>query len=107
MLAIRLAEFGECEHALHHLEAIATQVISSSESVNLGFVANVVELSTDLYYAQESNSSLSGNIDSLDWLENLKRILSSTGNVSKNISIYFKYHCELFYVCENIHFLEL
>lgn len=83
MLAIRLAEFGECEHALCHLEAIATQVISSSGCVNFGFVTNVVDLSTDLYYGQVSNNSLPGNIDTLDWLEDLKRILSSTGNVSK------------------------
>lgn len=83
MLAIRLAEFGECEYALHHLEAIAAQVILSSESVNLGFIANIVDFGTDLYYVQVSNSSLPGNIDTLDWLEDLKRILSSTGNVSK------------------------
>lgn len=83
MLAIRLAEYGECENALHHLEAIATQLISSPELVNLGFVANVVDLSTDLHYTQVSNNNLSGCIDTLDWLEELKRILMSTQNVSK------------------------
>ncbi|XP_003241201.1 protein transport protein Sec16B isoform X1 [Acyrthosiphon pisum] len=80
LLAIRLAEYGECENALHHLEAIATQLISSPELVNLGFVANVVELSTDLHYTQVSNNNLSGCIDALDWLEELKRILTSTQN---------------------------
>lgn len=83
MLAIRLAEYGECEHALHHLEAIAAQVISSPGSVNLGFVANVVELSTDLHFMQLSNNNLPGNVETLDWLENLKHILMSSGNVSK------------------------
>lgn len=83
MLAIRLAEYGECENALHHLEAIATQLISSPELVNLGFVANVVELSTDLYYTLVSNNNLSGCIDALDWLEELKHILMSTQNVRK------------------------
>lgn len=82
MLAVRLAEYGECEHALHHLEAIATQVISSSGSVNLGLIANVVELSTDLHYMQVSNN-LPGNTEILDWLEDLKRILTNTGNVSR------------------------
>lgn len=82
MLAIRLAEYGEGEHALHHLEAIAMQVISSPGSVNLGFISNVVELSTDLHYMQMSNNNLPGNIDTLDWLEDLKHILMSTGNVS-------------------------
>jgi hypothetical protein len=82
LLAIRLAEYGECENALHHLEAIATQLISSPEQVNLGFIANVVELSTDLYYMQVSNNNLSGSIEVLDWLEELKRILISTQNVS-------------------------
>lgn len=95
MLAIRLAEYGESEHALHHLEAIATQVISSPGSVNLGFIANVIELSTDLYYMQISNNNLSGNMDTLDWLEDLKHILMSTGNVSKIylyvIFIYFRF----------------
>lgn len=81
MLAIRLAEYGACEHALQHLEAIATQVISSPGSVNLGFVANVVELSTDLYYMQVSNNSLPVNADTLDWLEDLKHMLNN-GNVS-------------------------
>ncbi|XP_026812247.1 protein transport protein Sec16A isoform X1 [Rhopalosiphum maidis] len=80
LLAIRLAEYGECENALHHLEAIATQLISSPEQVNLGFIANVVELSTDLYYTQVSNNNLSGSIEVLDWLEELKRILISTQN---------------------------
>ena len=83
MLAIRLAEYGECENALHHLEAIATQLISSPELINLGFVANVVELSTDLHYTQISNNNIPGCIDALDWLEELKRILISTQNVSK------------------------
>lgn len=83
MLAVRLAEYGECEHALHHLEAIATQVISSPVSVNLGFVANVVEFSTDLHYMQISNNSLPGHLETLDWLEALKNILMSSGNVSK------------------------
>lgn len=82
MLAIRLAEYGECEHALQHLEAIAIQVISSPGSVNLGFIANVVELSTDLHYMHISNNSLPGNMDTLDWLENLKHILTNMGNVS-------------------------
>lgn len=82
LLAIRLAEYGETEHALQHLEAIATQVITSPGSVTLGFVANVVELSTDLHYSQMSNN-LPGNMDALDWLEDLKHILSSTGKVSK------------------------
>lgn len=88
MLAIRLAEFGECEHALHHLEAIATQVISSPGSVTLGFIANVVELSNDLHCTQMSNN-LPGNMDVLDWLEDLKQILINTGNVSK---IYYLIH---------------
>lgn len=83
MLATRLAEYGECEYALHHLEAIATQLISSPEPVNLGFVANVVELSTDLHYMQVSNNNLPGSIDVLDWLEELKRILTCTQNVSE------------------------
>lgn len=82
MLAIRLAEYGVCEHALQHLEAIATQVISSPGSVNLGFVSNVVELSTDLYYMQVSNNSLPVNVDTLDWLEDLKHMLTNNGNVS-------------------------
>jgi len=81
-LAIRLAEYGECEHALHHLEAIAAQVILSPGSVNLGFVANVVELSTDLHYMQVLNDNLPRNLDELDWLEDLKRILMNTKNVS-------------------------
>lgn len=83
MLAIRLAEYGECEYALHHLEAIAAQVILSPGSVNLGFIANIIDLSTDLHYKQPSNNNLPGNIDVLDWLEELKCIVSSTGNVSK------------------------
>jgi len=83
LLAIRLAEYGECENALHHLEAIATQLISSPEPVNLGFVANVVELSTDLHYMQVSNNNLSRSIDVLDWLEELKQILMNTQTVSK------------------------
>lgn len=82
MLAVRLAEHGECEHALHHLEAIAIQVLSLSVSVNVGFIANVVELSTDLHYMQVSNN-LPGNMEVLDWLEDLKRVLNNTGNVSK------------------------
>lgn len=91
MLAVRLAEYGECEHALHHLEAIAIQVLSSSMSVNMGFIANVVELSTDLHYMQISNN-LPGNMEVLDWLEDLKRILFNTGNVSEgyfyNLNVY-------------------
>lgn len=65
------------------MEAIATQVISSPESMNLGFVANIVELSTDLHYMQMSNNNLPGNMEILDWLEDLKRILMSIGNVTK------------------------
>jgi len=82
LLAIRLAEYGECENALHHLEAIATQLISSPELANFGFIANVVELGTDLHYMQASNNNLSGSIEALDWLEELKRIFISTQNVS-------------------------
>lgn len=99
MLAVRLAEYGECEHALHHLEAIAIQVLSSSVSVNVGFIANVVELSTDLHFMQLSNNLL-GNIEVLDWLEDLKRILNNTGNVSKeyfyNLNTY-KINLEIFF----------
>jgi len=83
LLAFRLAEYGECEQALHHLEAIATQIMSLPGTVNLGFVANVVELSTDLHYTQVSNNNLPGNMDTLDWLETLKCILTNSGNVSQ------------------------
>lgn len=82
MLAIRLAEYGEYEHALQHLEAITTQVISSPGSVNLGFIDNIVELSTDLHYIHISNNNLPGTMDTLDWLEDLKHILTNNGNVS-------------------------
>lgn len=87
MLAFRLAEYGKCEPALHHLEAIASQIISSPGTVDLGFVANVVELSTDLHYTQISNNNLPGNVDTLDWLETLKYILTNSVDVSKKISI--------------------
>lgn len=53
--------------------------------MNIGFVANVVELSTDLHYSQMSNNNLPGATDTLDWLEDLKHILISNGNVSKTI----------------------
>lgn len=71
------------------MEAIATQVISSG-SVNLGFIANVVELSTDLHYMQVSNN-LPGNIEVLDWLEDLKRTLVNTGNVGEMYVYYLNY----------------
>lgn len=87
MLATRLAEYGECEHALHYLEAIATQVISSSGSVNLGFIANVVELSTDLHYMEVSNTGLPASMDVLDWLEDLKCVLKNAENVNQVINI--------------------
>lgn len=57
-------------------------MLSSSVSVNAGFITNVVELSTDLYYMQVSNN-LPGSMEVLDWLEDLKRILNNSGNVSK------------------------
>lgn len=59
-------------------------MISSPGSVNLGFVANVVELSTDLHYMQLSNNILPGNMDVLDWLEDLKRTFMNT---EENVSL--------------------
>lgn len=87
LLAIRLAEYGEGEHALQYLEGIATQVISSSEPVNLRLVANVIELSTNLHYMEVSNPGLPTSMDFLEWLEDLKCILKNAENVSQVINI--------------------
>ncbi|XP_050443155.1 uncharacterized protein LOC126847123 isoform X2 [Adelges cooleyi] len=89
LLAVRLAEYGECEYALQYLEAIATQVIASPISVNTGFVSNIVDLGTDLHYMQMSNINLSGVMDTLDWLEDLKHVLSNSGsnyNAENNVN---------------------
>lgn len=51
--------------------------------MNLGFVAHVVELSTDLHIMQISNNNLPGNMETLDWLKDLKHILTNIGNVTK------------------------
>lgn len=59
----------------------------SSGSVNLGFVANVIELSTDLHYMEVSNTGLPASMDVLDWLEDLKCILKNAENVSQVINI--------------------
>lgn len=66
MLATRLAEYGKREHALQYLEAIAMQVILSSEPINLELVVNVIELSIKLHYMELSNTGLFTSRNFLD-----------------------------------------
>ncbi|XP_050538413.1 uncharacterized protein LOC126903883 isoform X4 [Daktulosphaira vitifoliae] len=90
LLAVRLAEYGEGEYALQHLEAIATQIIVSPSSVYSGFISNVVDLSTDLHYLLTSNLNIAGVIDTLDWLEELKLILSELRKEYNSVNDYIQ-----------------